>query len=660
MKISFPKPSDRRILLVDDEDSIRKVLSFSLSDIGYQVIPAANGIEALSLFLKLSPPIVLTDIKMPGMTGVELLSKIKEVSPETEVIMISGHGDMALAIESLKHDATDFITKPINDDALEIALKRANERIEMRYQIHTHTENLEKLVAEQSAKLVEVERITAVSKTYEGVSSALWQIAGDFNGAIRHFNEMPCLVSVHSTDMSILSTNRLYKDRLGDKTGDGSWEVYLGRACSRDTCPVGLTVITGKSQRSKETLRYINGTEKPVLVHTAPIRNNDGKIELVIEITTDMAEIQQLQLELESTRHTYQQLFDEVPCYITVQDDEFRIMAANRQFKEDFEHIPGANCHYIYKQRSTPCPDCPVQKTFKDGESHQSEMVVTARNGEQYNVLVSTAPIYDTNGKITQVIEMSTNITQIRELQDHLTTLGLKISSISHGVKGLLTGLDSGIYTLDSGLKKNDQERILEGWSVVKQQVGHIRSLILDILYLTKERTLQLEHIDILKFTRDVSAVAERKMKTNNILYERQVAPDLGSFEIDPAVVRLAIINILENALDACLENSPELEKSVSLHVDREKDNIVFSITDTGIGMDSEAQKKLFTLFYSSKGHKGTGLGLYITKKIIEQHGGEITVRSEKGHGSSFKIKIPKILPEEVKAETIDLTKIDN
>jgi len=590
---------------------------------------------------------------MPGMTGIELLSKIKKISPETEVIMISGHGDMALAIESLKHEATDFITKPINDDALEIALKRASEKIEMRYQIHNHTENLEKLVAEQSAKLVEVERITAVSKTYEGVS------AGDFSGAIQHFNEMPCLVSVHSTDMTVLSANQLYTDRLGDKIGEGSWEIYQGKSCARNTCPVGLTVITGNSQRSNEVIQLSNGAEKPVLVHTAPIRNSDGAIELVIEITADMAEIQQLQNELETTRQSYQQLFDEVPCYITVQDDAFRVMAANRRFKEDFEHIPGATCYHIYKQRSTPCPDCPVQKTFSDGLSHQSEMVVTSKTGEQYSVLVSTAPIYNSNGHISQVIEMSTNITQIRELQDHLTSLGLKISSISHGVKGLLTGLDSGMYTLDSGLKKQDSEKVLEGWSVVKQQAGHIRSLILDILYLTKERKLQWAHVDIQKFTRDVSAVIEQKMKKNSISYKTSVDSELGSFEIDPAVVRLAIINILENALDACLENTPDKEKEASLHVYREKENIVFSITDTGCGMDTETQNKLFALFYSSKGHKGTGLGLYITKNIIKQHGGEISVQSEKGIGSTFIVKIPSELPEEVKAETIDLTKLN-
>ncbi len=109
-------------MLVDDEEGIRKVLSISLSDIGYQVFTAENGEDALKIFRQENPPIVLTDIKMPGMAGIELLRTIKHENPDTEVIMISGHGDMDLAIKSLKYQAIDFVTKPINDDILEIAL----------------------------------------------------------------------------------------------------------------------------------------------------------------------------------------------------------------------------------------------------------------------------------------------------------------------------------------------------------------------------------------------------------------------------------------------------------------------------------------------------------------------------------------------------------
>jgi signal transduction histidine kinase len=170
------------ILLIDDEEGIRKVLGISLADRGYEVTTAENGREALRLFKETKPPIVLTDIKMPGMDGIELLQQIKEVVPDTEVIMITGHGDLELAIQSLKSDATDFITKPINDDVLEIALKRAEERIALRAKLREYTDNLEQLVEDKTKKLVAAERLAAVGQTVAGIAHAVKNMAGGLKG----------------------------------------------------------------------------------------------------------------------------------------------------------------------------------------------------------------------------------------------------------------------------------------------------------------------------------------------------------------------------------------------------------------------------------------------------------------------------------------------
>jgi signal transduction histidine kinase len=114
--------------------------------------------------------------------------------------------------------------------------------------------------------------------------------------------------------------------------------------------------------------------------------------------------------------------------------------------------------------------------------------------------------------------------------------------------------------------------------------------------------------------------------------------------------VRLALINILENALDACIEDEAPKSHKILFHVRQNEKQIIFEINDNGIGMDRETRESLFTLFFSSKGNKGTGLGLFIADKIIDQHGGKISVESQPGQGSSFKISIPKRIPESAKA----------
>jgi len=180
---------DKTILLVDDEAGIRKVLSIALEDSGYAVHTAENGREALEIFSKIAPPIVLTDIKMPDMDGIELLRRLKELNPETEVIMFTGHGDMDLAIKSLKYDATDFVTKPIHDEVLAIALKRARERIAMRRQLRQYTENLEQLVEEKTHRLLEAERMAAVGQIVTELSHAIKNIANGLKGSIFVLNK---------------------------------------------------------------------------------------------------------------------------------------------------------------------------------------------------------------------------------------------------------------------------------------------------------------------------------------------------------------------------------------------------------------------------------------------------------------------------------------
>ena len=116
-------------LVIDDELPTLKMFSLLLSAYGYDALTAENGVDGVELFTAKRPSVVLTDIKMPGMDGIEVLQAIKKVDPRAEVIVVTGHGDMDLAIQALNLDATDFIHKPLQRDALEKALTRAEERL---------------------------------------------------------------------------------------------------------------------------------------------------------------------------------------------------------------------------------------------------------------------------------------------------------------------------------------------------------------------------------------------------------------------------------------------------------------------------------------------------------------------------------------------------
>ena len=243
------------ILLVDDEQGIRTVMGLSLRDAGYNVITVASGEEALQLFAERPIPIVITDIRMPGMNGLDLLKHIKILAPETEVILISGHADLEMAIQGLKLEASDFITKPIDDDLLHISLKRALERIAMRNKLKEYTSNLEKMINEKSAQLVEAERQLAARQVVDGFAFGLHTLGSSMSGEQQAFNELPCFIAMHDRFMEVLAVNDLYRERLGNLVGHPSWEPYVlhsNEACSPWNGPLWRAAARAAS-RSCET-----------------------------------------------------------------------------------------------------------------------------------------------------------------------------------------------------------------------------------------------------------------------------------------------------------------------------------------------------------------------------------------------------------------------
>ena len=145
---------DWKVLLIDDEEDIRDVVTLTLEDAGYQVTTAGDGHDGVRLCETVSPQIVITDIRMPKMDGIQVLEAVKRLNPDIEVIVVTAFGEMDLAIRALQLDASDFITKPVNDQALHLALKRARQRYSTRKELADYTTLLEKEKAQTARELV--------------------------------------------------------------------------------------------------------------------------------------------------------------------------------------------------------------------------------------------------------------------------------------------------------------------------------------------------------------------------------------------------------------------------------------------------------------------------------------------------------------------------
>jgi signal transduction histidine kinase len=346
-------------------------------------------------------------------------------------------------------------------------------------------------------------------------------------------------------------------------------------------------------------------------------------------------------LEPQTVQGRFGDIFNQLPCYITIHDRNLTFTSVNSRFKEDFGDEIGSKCYHVWRQRNESCEQCPVLKTFDDGQTHQMEVEFIAKSARRINILVWTSPVRNSSGNITHVMVMATNIDQVLDFQDHLSSLGLLIGSVSHGIKGLLTGLDGGLYLLDSGLSKQDNRQIKEGLDITKQMVARIRNMVLDILFYAKDRELNREQIDVKAFAEDVAGVIEPKLKNQSIEFTKKFRQPLGTFNVDSGFLHSAIVNILENAIDACIDDSVKSDHRITFVVEKFKDDILFEITDNGIGMDDKTVSQIFNMFFSAKGKQGTGLGLFITQRIVKQHGGNIQVESAKGKGTTLKVRIP-------------------
>ncbi|MCB2188457.1 MAG: hybrid sensor histidine kinase/response regulator [Deltaproteobacteria bacterium] len=179
-----PDPRFNQLLLIDDEPGIRRLMALDLTADGYEVQTAEDGASGLAVFQAWRPSVVITDLKMPGVDGLEVLKRVKEDAPDTEVIVITGHGDLDLAIESLRLHAGDFITKPINHRALEVALARAQERLGLKAELAAYTRDLEERVALATSQALASQRLAAVGEAVASLVHSLKNMCSGMRGGV--------------------------------------------------------------------------------------------------------------------------------------------------------------------------------------------------------------------------------------------------------------------------------------------------------------------------------------------------------------------------------------------------------------------------------------------------------------------------------------------
>ncbi len=352
-----------------------------------------------------------------------------------------------------------------------------------------------------------------------------------------------------------------------------------------------------------------------------------------------------LQHDLDRSRRDYEGLFSAVPCFICVLDREHRIMTANAQYREEFGAEYGARCWEVCKQRDKQCLECLVDRTFVDGEVHSNEETLIDRHGKPINVVVHTRPVYDDNGEISAVMEVFSDITEVKKLQQKLALMGRAVAGMAHRVKNILMGLEGGIFVVNTGMETDDREAVDQGWEMVERNVQRVSRIVQDLLYCAKEREPKFERDicphDIVLEVRDLFA---GRMADENIQIQTELREPRHVGIFDPEGIHSLMCNLVTNAIDACRFDDDENKDrhTITLRCWRNnKGDTVLEVEDDGSGIPDEANNKVFKDFFSSKGTEGTGIGLLVVQTIAEEHGGKASFVSESGRGTTFTVTLP-------------------
>jgi PAS domain S-box-containing protein len=496
-----------KIMVIDDEESIRFLLKVSLSHKGYDVVLAEDGEKGIKVFEEERPPIVLVDVKMPGMDGIEVLKRIRGIDPDTRVIVITGHGEMELAIEALQLEASDFINKPITDETLSIALRRAEEVLGLKQSLRKYTSNLELTVKEATQELRKAHDFqeNLIQSSIDGI------IAEDKSGTVVVFNEGAEHLLRYAAD-----------EVIGKMQMDAIYPP-------------------GAAARIKEELRG---------------EAYGGRNRLV-----------------------------------------------------NYEHI------------------------------------AVSKGSEQIPVRISGATLFE-NGVHTGVVCFLQDLRQIKQLQrelienERLSATGQAVTGMAHYIKNILNGLQGGVYIVNTSLKKNKPDLLPKGWVMVQKNIGKISDLVMNMLIYSKEREPSCENCSPNDIAEEVYGLVQEKATQSKVKLIKDFDLSINQCYLDPSGLHRCLLNLVTNAIDACIHDPQEgKDWSVVIRTTKEGDGVRIDVVDNGMGMTKEVQDKLFERFFSTKGGKGTGLGLLVTRKIIDEHGGAISFESEPGKGATFSLR---------------------
>lgn len=276
------------------------------------------------------------------------------------------------------------------------------------------------------------------------------------------------------------------------------------------------------------------------------------------------------------------------------------------------------------------------------------ETLITSKDGKKIPVRYSGSILLRKRRKMG-LVAFFQDLREIKRLErellgaERLAAVGQTVAGMAHCVKNILHGLKGGSYMVNIGIDKEDPKKLEAGWNMVQRNIGRTSELVQDLLSYSKERQPEMAPCRPNDIVTEVIELVQMHAEENRVTLTTQLSDDIDEVLLDQRSLHRSLLNLVSNAIDACRDDpNPGKKHQVKVATAKEGDKCIrFEVADNGAGMSPEVRAKLFSSFFSTKGPQGTGLGLLVTSKLVEEHNGTIDVDSRLDHGTTFTIRLP-------------------
>ncbi len=458
------------------------------------------------------------------------------------------------------------------------------------------------------------------------------------------FERAPCYVAVLDRDLRIVRANKLLRSTFGDHEGKLCREVYQHSAEQCDDCPALRSFADGKVHTHESSGVRQDGTLARYVVTTAPLARVGEPIEYVIEILHDISEVKTLETELVRERQFLASMIDQSFDGFVAADAERRITvinpAAEQLLEVTAEELRG----------STDLVRVYPTKFLELGEGGGLSCILpetTIRVGK-HEIPIRFAGVVVRNGdKVLGTAGFLQDLRAVKRLEqekldaERLAAVGQTVAGLAHGVKNILTGLEGGMFLVRWGIEDDRRDKLEEGWKMLDRNFHKITTFVREFLSFAKGRVAVVAPTDPNRLAYEAVALFSEAARERGVTIDAQFQEGISEANLDAEGIQRCLANLISNAIDACLVSDAGGDRVIVRTRDRDG-SLEYEVEDNGCGMDYEIKRKVFTSFFTTKGTEGTGLGLLVTKKIVQEHGGSVDIESKPGSGSTFRITLPR------------------